>query len=114
MNTCICKPHDCEFWFCREHNVCLLSMRDNTGIDTISSLSNIEQQHTGAGRKFSGWRKRRNQKIFDRDGNKCLECGSTDNLTIDHIKPKAKGGKNTQDNLQTLCKSCNGKKADKY
>jgi len=45
-------------------------------------------------------------KIFDRD-KKCLRCGATDNLTIDHIIPVIIGGKSYEDNLQTLCKSCN-------
>ena len=46
--------------------------------------------------------------------NKCQECGTTENITIDHIKPLSKGGTNHIDNLQPLCKSCNSKKQDKY
>lgn len=34
-------------------------------------------------------------------------------MTIDHIIPKSKGGKNTLDNLQPMCNSCNAHKADK-
>lgn len=34
-------------------------------------------------------------------------------MTIDHILPKSKGGKNDLDNLQPMCSSCNSKKADK-
>ncbi len=48
--------------------------------------------------------------IFDRDGNRCLKCGSTRNLEIDHIVPIAKGGKTRKDNLQTLCHRCNAEK----
>jgi len=33
-------------------------------------------------------------------------------LTMDHILPKSKGGKNNPENLQTLCFPCNYKKAD--
>lgn len=51
-------------------------------------------------------------KIYKRDGNRCLMCGSTDNLEIDHIIPISKGGKSTFDNLQTLCKECNLRKAN--
>ena len=32
----------------------------------------------------------------------------------DHIKPWSKGSKTEPDNLQMLCKDCNGKKSDKY
>ena len=34
-------------------------------------------------------------------------------LTIDHIVPVSKGGGDTLDNMQILCKPCNERKADK-
>jgi 5-methylcytosine-specific restriction endonuclease McrA len=40
-------------------------------------------------------------------------CGSEKNLTIDHIIPRSRGGKNTWTNLITCCSSCNLKKANK-
>ena len=52
-------------------------------------------------------------EIFQRDKYKCIICGSTQNLEIDHIIPFSKGGKTEMKNLQTLCKSCNKKKKDK-
>lgn len=51
------------------------------------------------------------QKIFERDGFKCKKCGSTADLTLDHIKPKSDGGTDSMDNLQTLCGTCNINKA---
>lgn len=48
--------------------------------------------------------------IFERDGNRCLKCGAVDALSIDHILPLAKGGNNSESNLQTLCKRCNSAK----
>ena len=33
-------------------------------------------------------------------------------MTKDHIHPKSKGGLDELDNLQTMCKPCNGKKKD--
>ena len=50
-------------------------------------------------------------------GYRCKICGRRGNhvaLEIDHIKPIAKGGKSTYDNLQTLCKRCNQEKSDKW
>lgn len=55
--------------------------------------------------------------IYKRDGYRCRMCGRSDDYTfleIDHIKPIAKGGKTTFDNLQTLCSRCNKWKGDKY
>lgn len=51
--------------------------------------------------------------IYTRDENKCQYCGSTRNLTIDHVIPKCKGGKNTYSNLVVACNSCNTKKGNK-
>jgi 5-methylcytosine-specific restriction endonuclease McrA len=50
--------------------------------------------------------------IFKRDGHMCIyeDCGSTENLTLDHLLPKSRGGKNTWENLVTCCKKCNCKK----
>ncbi len=45
--------------------------------------------------------------VYNRDGNRCRKCGSTQNLEVDHIFPISKGGKSTFDNLQTLCHRCN-------
>lgn len=50
--------------------------------------------------------------IFKRDGYQCLCCGSTTDLTLDHIIPLNLGGKH-KGNLQTLCRSCNSRKKDK-
>ncbi|MCX8026526.1 MAG: HNH endonuclease [Thermodesulfovibrionales bacterium] len=47
------------------------------------------------------------EKIFERDGYKCVVCGRGREdgveLCADHIKPKDKGGDNSIDNGQTLC-----------
>lgn len=51
--------------------------------------------------------------IYERDGYACLQCGATDHLTIDHIKPVVLGGGNEKANLQTLCQSCNSRKGAK-
>lgn len=38
---------------------------------------------------------------------KCLCCGSTKTLQVDHVQPLYVGGTHTLDNLQTLCRPCN-------
>ncbi len=49
-------------------------------------------------------------KIMERDRYRCLACGATGGLVIDHILPVLQGGDNDPMNLQTLCRSCNSKK----
>lgn len=44
----------------------------------------------------------------------CKEKFNFDEMEGDHIKPWSKGGRTVPENCQMLCKSCNGKKKDKY
>jgi 5-methylcytosine-specific restriction endonuclease McrA len=53
------------------------------------------------------------QRLYKRDNNECAYCGSKKELTIDHIIPKSRGGKNSWGNLITCCLPCNLKKGDK-
>lgn len=41
----------------------------------------------------------------------CLYCGSTEALTVDHITPRCKGGKNGLDNVTKACEYCNSLKS---
>ena len=49
------------------------------------------------------WLRRR---TFERDGYKCVECGSRRRLECDHVLSKANGGSDDPANLQTLCANC--------
>jgi 5-methylcytosine-specific restriction endonuclease McrA len=51
--------------------------------------------------------------IYKRDGHKCQYCGSTKELTIDHIIPRSRGGEDTWENLVVACMPCNSRKGDK-
>ncbi len=42
--------------------------------------------------------------------NKCAYCGSGDNLTIDHVVPRCKGGSDFTKNVVCCCSKCNQKK----
>jgi HNH endonuclease len=44
--------------------------------------------------------------LLDFLGNQCNECGSWQNLEIDHILPLWKGGANVAANVWILCKTC--------
>ena len=43
----------------------------------------------------------------------CVGCGSTKNITQDHVVPIARGGRHSEGNLQPLCSRCNSSKKDK-
>jgi 5-methylcytosine-specific restriction endonuclease McrA len=53
---------------------------------------------------------RRKQLIRERDGFKCVLCGSDDRLQVDHIIPVRLGGTNDVGNGRTLCHACHVKK----
>lgn len=69
--------------------------------------------------RFYRWRHRvqisnkMRQYIYDRDGHRCVKCGTTEELTLDHIKPWSRGGENTVENLQTMCRRCNCSKGNR-
>jgi len=56
------------------------------------------------------------ENILNRDKHTCQYCGSQprgNELTLDHIIPKSRGGKNTWENLVSACKKCNQKKGSR-
>ena len=61
-----------------------------------------------------GITKRRKQQVRSLDGERCLRCGSSSELEVDHIVPLAAGGPGCWDNLQTLCRPCNQLKTGQH
>jgi len=56
------------------------------------------------------------RNVFWRDSNQCQYCGGFfkfDELTMDHVMPKSKGGAKSWENIVTSCKTCNSKKRDR-
>jgi hypothetical protein len=52
------------------------------------------------------------RNVWQRDAGKCVYCGAQEYLEFDHIIPHAKGGANTEGNIQLLCRRCNANKRD--
>jgi len=51
-----------------------------------------------------------------RDGLACVWCSATledDVLTLDHLRPRSKGGDNTSANLVTACRRCNSSRGNR-
>jgi hypothetical protein len=58
----------------------------------------------------------RRELLFRRDRYVCAYCGdlfSSLNLTVEHVKPRSKGGPDAWTNVVTACKACNQKKDDR-
>lgn len=56
------------------------------------------------------------KNVFKRDKFTCQYCGKqpgTEELTIDHVTPRSKGGTSTWENSVLACVECNKMKADK-
>jgi 5-methylcytosine-specific restriction endonuclease McrA len=51
--------------------------------------------------------------VMKRDAFQCGYCGSTKNLTLDHMIPKSRGGDSSWTNLVTACMRCNTRKGDR-
>lgn len=52
------------------------------------------------------------REVYERDGWKCVRCGSTNELVVDHKWPHIRGGSRALVNLETMCASCNLAKND--
>jgi 5-methylcytosine-specific restriction endonuclease McrA len=84
----------------------------------------IPHTHSGKNNKNISNRSRHipqalQDKVFERDGGRCtfigrngVRCSSTWNLHIDHIKPYARGGDHSVDNLRLRCAAHNQLEAE--
>lgn len=53
------------------------------------------------------------RNVYARDNNTCQYCGKkfkTEDLNLDHVKPKSQGGITAWENIVCSCYKCNGKK----
>ncbi len=71
-------------------------------------------------RAFNGFIRREvpftRRNIFARDRHQCQYCArlfSKQELTLDHVMPRSRGGKDTWDNLVLACKACNVRKGNR-
>jgi 5-methylcytosine-specific restriction endonuclease McrA len=80
-------------------------------LDRAHMLLNVEEGHTPRPRGGRDPLPREVKRaVFERDGGKCVQCGSSFDLQYDHVIPVALGGATTVGNLQLLCADCNREK----
>lgn len=56
------------------------------------------------------------RNLFKRDGHECQYCGAhpgSEELTIDHVLPRSRGGNTSWENCVLACVSCNHRKANR-
>jgi hypothetical protein len=53
------------------------------------------------------------QDLFSNPSKKCCYCGTTENLSVEHVRPLSRGGTHTEDNVDLACLSCNISKGNK-
>ncbi|MER3434367.1 MAG: HNH endonuclease [Leptolyngbya sp. ERB_1_1] len=54
------------------------------------------------------------KNLLHRDGHSCQYCGYTgDDLTLDHVIPRSRGGGDSWENIVTACVRCNVKKGSR-
>lgn len=71
---------------------------------TLTIAGRIKFKHASA---FALW-----HFVLQRDGGRCVACGSSDGLVLDHIISRRNGGSHHPSNLQLLCPGCNARKAN--
>lgn len=53
------------------------------------------------------------RNVMKRDRHTCQYCGTKSDLTLDHVLPRSRGGKDSWENLVTACNQCNVKKGNR-
>lgn len=56
------------------------------------------------------------KNIYIRDSHTCQYCGAKppkEQLTIDHVLPRSRGGRSTWENVVLACQDCNSRKGDR-
>jgi hypothetical protein len=121
------NPHFCLFWTGEGRTKPVIKMRSGSVVLRVT-MAEVPTGYLGAETAAEdtipdpktpreSLSKSRRFDIMERDGFCCQLCGARREqgavLHVDHKVPLAKGGSNEDENLWTLCQSCNLGKSDK-
>lgn len=106
------KHHPEYHYICKQCGKNYTRRRKESGRKFCSHLCyaksrEVEFHSPSCRREFTPKEKR---LIKERDGNRCVQCGSADRLCVDHKIACVFGGSHSIDNGQTLCHKCHSVK----
>jgi 5-methylcytosine-specific restriction endonuclease McrA len=89
-----------------EYDVAIRSPSFQMRLPSVVSLKNyVKPSRNPAFTRFN---------VFLRDRFQCQYCGSRDELTFDHVIPRARGGQTTWENVVAACSPCNLRKGSAH
>lgn len=83
----------------------------------ITLITNGLSGHYGKKKKVTSEEKKLiREQVLARDNHRCVDCGSTEKLSLHHRRPQRDGGPYRKNNLVTLCWGCHKKRheSDKF
>lgn len=103
----------CDFWWCKAKNECRNMRSFKAKVEHINRMEREFPLLPYVRHIRKETPSKIKKEVLARDNYQCRYCKSIDEPTIDHVIPLCRGGENTVDNMQTLCKKCNEEKAGK-
>lgn len=90
--------------------VCKWAKRQYTDNTSTKRVTKYRDRIKNMGLAINGYTRHR-ETVTLRDGNRCIYCGSSKNLCLDHILPILSGGDDSIENIGLACKECNSGKS---
>jgi 5-methylcytosine-specific restriction endonuclease McrA len=91
-------------------NICKWEERQYLSDGSNERVKRYREKRYSMGLSANGYTKH-SVTVTQRDCNRCVYCGETENLCIDHILPINQNGNDDIENLACSCKECNSGKS---